>query len=207
MRIFAESKLILRRTISSVILHVCTCTLFSKRIADVYPHFVLQVTVFGQSSGGTAIFALLASPLCQGLFHKAWMISGSPLMKKTAAEAYKDNEIFMRNAHCTTLSCLYALTAAEVTSAVPWDTYPFWSMADQNDPPIKNVFDGALAIVDGMLMLIYFLHSSYNAFVVDSRYLNSLTSKKQTTKFLSTNFQKMLSPSYIILRNQRLEGK
>ncbi|WAR24564.1 LOW QUALITY PROTEIN: FUMD-like protein [Mya arenaria] len=30
-----------------------------------------QVTPFGQSSGGTAIYALLASPLGRGLFHKA----------------------------------------------------------------------------------------------------------------------------------------
>ena len=37
--------------------------------------------------------------------------------------------------------------------------------------------------------------------------LNSLTFEKQTTKFSSANFQKMLSPSYFILRIQRLEGK
>ena len=37
--------------------------------------------------------------------------------------------------------------------------------------------------------------------------INSLTTEKQTTKFSSANFQKMLSPSYIILRIQRLEGK
>ena len=36
---------------------------------------------------------------------------------------------------------------------------------------------------------------------------NSLTTKKQTTIFSSANFQKMLSPSYIILRIQRVEGK
>ena len=34
-----------------------------------------------------------------------------------------------------------------------------------------------------------------------------LTAKKQTTKFLSAKFQKLLSPSYIILRIQRLEDK
>ena len=33
------------------------------------------------------------------------------------------------------------------------------------------------------------------------------TTRKQTTKFSSANFQKMLSPRYIILRIQRLEGK
>ena len=38
-------------------------------------------------------------------------------------------------------------------------------------------------------------------------HINSLTTEKQTTKFSSANFQKILSPSYIILRIQRLEGK
>ena len=37
--------------------------------------------------------------------------------------------------------------------------------------------------------------------------LKSLTTKQQTTKFSSANFQKMLNPSYIILRIQRQEGK
>ena len=35
--------------------------------------------------------------------------------------------------------------------------------------------------------------------------LNSLSAKKQTTKFTSAIFQKMLSQSYIILRIKRLE--
>ena len=39
------------------------------------------------------------------------------------------------------------------------------------------------------------------------KHLNSFTTKKQTTKLPSTNFQKMLSPSYIMLKIQRLEGK
>ena len=38
-------------------------------------------------------------------------------------------------------------------------------------------------------------------------YFNSLSTKKQRIKFLFANFQKMLSPSYILLRNQILEGK
>ena len=37
-------------------------------------------------------------------------------------------------------------------------------------------------------------------------FLNSFTTKKQMTKFSSANFQKMLSPSYIILRIQRLRA-
>ena len=37
--------------------------------------------------------------------------------------------------------------------------------------------------------------------------VNPLTTKKQTTKFSSANFQKMLSPNYIILRIQRRGGQ
>ena len=37
--------------------------------------------------------------------------------------------------------------------------------------------------------------------------VNSLTIKNQTTKFSSANFQKTLSPSYIIVRIQRREDK
>ena len=37
-----------------------------------------RVTVAGQSSGGTSIFALLASPASDGLFAGAWSMSGSP---------------------------------------------------------------------------------------------------------------------------------
>ena len=40
-----------------------------------------------------------------------------------------------------------------------------------------------------------------------SQLLNSLTTKKQKTKFSSANLQKMLSPNYIVLRIQRLEDK
>ena len=37
-------------------------------------------------------------------------------------------------------------------------------------------------------------------------YLNSLTTKKQTTKFSSANFQKMLGPSYIIFLTPHAKG-
>ena len=41
----------------------------------------------------------------------------------------------------------------------------------------------------------------------NSLFFNSLTTEKQTTKFSSANFQKMLSPSYIIQRIETLKGK
>lgn len=37
-----------------------------------------KVTIMGQSSGGTSVFALMSSPLSIGLFHAAISLSGSP---------------------------------------------------------------------------------------------------------------------------------
>lgn len=120
-----------------------------------------QVTVFGQSSGGTAIFALLASPLSTGLFHKAWLLSASPILNKTATDAFEDNEVFLMNTKCSDIECLYSLSSAEVTRAVPWETYPYWSMLDQADLPTYEYFDGAMAIVDGDLTIIFVFYSVY----------------------------------------------
>ena len=77
------------------------------------------------------------------------MLSASPLLNKTAKATYIDNEVFLKNANCTDLACFYSLTAEQVTSAVPWDLYPFWDMSDQGDLPIQGQFDGAIAVVDG----------------------------------------------------------
>ncbi|XP_052807894.1 para-nitrobenzyl esterase-like isoform X1 [Mya arenaria] len=112
-----------------------------------------QVTVFGQSSGGTAIFALLASPLCQGLFHRAWLLSASAILNKTVNDAYRDNEVFLTRTGCgSDVRCLYGLSAAKVTQAVPWNVFPYWAMEDQGDLPTRNHFDGAIAVVDGVVI-------------------------------------------------------
>ena len=41
----------------------------------------------------------------------------------------------------------------------------------------------------------------------DNKGFNSLTTRKQLTKFSSANFQKMLCPRYTILKIQRLESQ
>ena len=50
------------------------------------------MTVIGQSSGGTSVFALLSSPFSVGLFHRAISMSGSPNISITLhdAEVRKD---------------------------------------------------------------------------------------------------------------------
>ena len=114
--------------------------------------------MFGQSSGGTAILALLASPLARGLFQRAWLASASPILNKTATDAFRDNKVFVRNTGCLTVSCLYNLSAEEVVDSIPWNEYPYWNMsADQNNLPTKGLFIGALAIVDGSVWFSFFL--------------------------------------------------
>ncbi|XP_052778065.1 carboxylesterase 3A-like [Mya arenaria] len=100
------------------------------------------------SSDGTAIYALLASPLGRGLFHKAWTISGSPVMNKTAAEADADNQVFVHNTGCQDADCLYTLTPEHVLASVPWEEFPYWAMSDLTGIPAKDRFNDALPVVD-----------------------------------------------------------
>ena len=111
-----------------------------------------QVTVYGQSSGGTAILALLASPLATGLFHGAWLASASPVLNKTATDTYKDNLMFVNNTGCLNVTCLYDLSPEKVVDNIPWKVYPYWAMLDQQTLPEKGLFDGALTIIDGYVL-------------------------------------------------------
>lgn len=119
-----------------------------------------RVTILGQSSGGTSELALLTSPMAKGLFHGAIMMSASAVYNKSAADASRDNEIFVRNSKCqradvnSTIKCLYNLSAKQVVEAIPWDVYPYWAMANLLDLPTKDLFDGAIAVVDGYVVPI-----------------------------------------------------
>ena len=118
-----------------------------------------QVTVVGQSSGGTSIFGLLASKQANGLFQRAIAMSGSAVFNKTAKEASFDNTVFLRNSKCLkktdneTLKCIYNLTQTQVLHAVPWLQYPYWAMNDLLDLPTVNRFDGALCVIDGVVVV------------------------------------------------------
>ena len=110
------------------------------------------MTIYGHSAGATHILALMTSPLAKGLFHKAWMASGSPRYDKLAKDAYNDNLVYLKNTNCSTLDCLLGLSSQQATEAIPWDTFPNWNMYDQYDLPYKlTQFDGSMAIVDGKL--------------------------------------------------------
>ncbi|XP_040265116.1 para-nitrobenzyl esterase-like [Bufo bufo] len=111
-----------------------------------------KVTIYGQSSGGTSVWAMMVSPLAKGLFHRAIGISGSSVFKATMEEAEKDNLIFLKNTGCQDAECLRNLSIAKILQSIPWFGYPDWAAEDLCDLPQKGKFIGPLPVVDGYVV-------------------------------------------------------
>ena len=112
-----------------------------------------QVTISGQSSGGTSVIALIASPVAVGLFNRAFTMSGSPLFEKDLPTAERENSVFLTNSKCSTgtlddqYSCLQALSTQGVLDATPWSPYPNWASLSM-DMPTPGELEGAMLILD-----------------------------------------------------------
>ncbi|KAJ1182920.1 hypothetical protein NDU88_008097 [Pleurodeles waltl] len=111
-----------------------------------------KVTIYGQSSGGTSVWAMMTSPLAKGLFKGAIDMSGSYVYTATMAQAEKDNLVFLKNTGCKDLRCLRNLTPGKILKAIPWAEYPTWSGDDLTDLPTKGSLIGPVAIVDGYVL-------------------------------------------------------
>ncbi|KAA0166861.1 hypothetical protein FNF31_01236 [Cafeteria roenbergensis] len=127
-----------------------------------------RVTFFGQSSGGTSVFALLAAPLARGTFSRAISLSGSANLTMGLREAESQNVPIAKALGCDAqphgprstpagvVACLRNLSALDVQAAVPasWNTVKaLWSL-----PPPEAAKDArgmayqGIAIVDGELV-------------------------------------------------------
>ena len=117
-----------------------------------------SVTIAGQSSGGTSIFALLASPLADGLFHRAIPMSGSPYFPRNYSTAAKENRIFINRSKCANASqseikdCMYNLTPNEILESIPGGVYPNWAMEDLLLFPTFGLFVGSVLVVDPIVL-------------------------------------------------------
>lgn len=111
-----------------------------------------RVTIFGQSSGGTSVWTLMMSPLAKGLFHGAIDMSGSYVYNASLESAEKDNLEFLRRTGCKDALCLRRLNIAQVLQAIPWQQYPSWAADDLVDLPVKGVFVGPVAVIDGHVL-------------------------------------------------------
>ncbi|KAK7113153.1 para-nitrobenzyl esterase-like [Littorina saxatilis] len=107
-----------------------------------------KVTVFGQSSGGTAILALLASPLASGLFHRAWLASPSAPFNASLAQTARDNHVTLNATGCRDLDCLRGLSTGHVMASTPWTVFHFWDGQSLFTMPTPGSFVWALPVVD-----------------------------------------------------------
>ena len=121
-----------------------------------------RVTVLGQSSGGTSIVGLLASPASRGLIHAAVSLSASPNVsiglrdaQRAFDEAFRVSPVVGPN--CTTAECLLALPAATVASILPpsFDVSPALPLSRRGQGyPGLVVVDGVTVVVDGVTALL-----------------------------------------------------
>ena len=93
----------------------------------------------------------------------------------------------------------------------PFELHVFWP--SDTEYRIKLTFSESVSLSHKTRLMTLLMRTLLNMPQTTSNLhshiiiFNSLTTEKQTTKFLSANFQKILNPSYIILRIQRLESK
>jgi para-nitrobenzyl esterase len=86
-----------------------------------------NVTIAGQSSGGTSVLVHLISPASRGLFHRAIVQSGSfALTQQSLAAAEADGQAFAAKAGCPdqTADCLRRLPTADLVSSFPSAAIP-----------------------------------------------------------------------------------
>eukprot|EP00040_Diaphanoeca_grandis_P042859 m.266211 g.266211 ORF g.266211 m.266211 type:complete len:571 (-) comp65927_c0_seq1:66-1778(-) len=116
-----------------------------------------RVTVFGQSSGGTQVLALLASPASNSLFSSAMSLSGSPNISMPL-ETMEDQGRGLVVAvgcehHPDVLKCMYSLN----TSMLKFSTPSYWSYEGNFDTDTKSphpVHYPGLVIVDGVTVTV-----------------------------------------------------
>lgn len=76
-----------------------------------------NVTIFGESAGGSSVVALTASPLTKGLITKGWAMSPSLLQLRSRAEADEAMSAFFEVAHVDSLNGLKTLTTQQIVDA------------------------------------------------------------------------------------------
>ena len=94
-----------------------------------------NVTIFGESAGGSAVISLLAAPQAQGLFHKAWAMSPSIRQLRSAESAEKWEAAFLdaagvrSRAEAKELSVEKILEAQSKVLGMPSNSYDMFTPA------------------------------------------------------------------------------
>ena len=96
---------------------------------------VNNVTIIGESAGGSAVVSLMSSPEAKGLFHKAWAMSPSIGQLRTKDRAVQAEQVFLEHAGVSTRKDLQSLTIAEMLDvqakleAIPTENFDHFTPA------------------------------------------------------------------------------
>ena len=94
-----------------------------------------NVTIFGESAGGSAVVSLMSSSEAKGLFHKAWAMSPSIGQLRTKERAVQAEQVFLQHAGVSTRKDLQSLTIAEMLDvqakleAIPTENFDHFTPA------------------------------------------------------------------------------
>eukprot|EP00049_Salpingoeca_infusionum_P026031 m.23301 g.23301 ORF g.23301 m.23301 type:complete len:668 (+) comp8476_c1_seq1:111-2114(+) len=138
-----------------------------------------SVTIYGHSSGGTNINALLSSPLVTKsknapLFHRAAMLSGSSNITQSLAETERQHREVLINTPCAkevsagasaVVSCLQAMAPLDLLLSTPpsWD--PSLAQLQPTRSPSGTAKLAGLVIVDGVTVTKPFVDAVSTKFV------------------------------------------
>ena len=128
-----------------------------------------RISLVGQSSGGTSIFALMSSPLSLGLFSSAISLSGSANMSFTLSQAEEQNAHVVEQLGCAhldgasqRLSCMRHASTHDIQKLIPgsWDSLKLiWGLPP---PPAAKLGLDGIAIVDGCIVTLPLLEALQN---------------------------------------------
>ena len=76
-----------------------------------------NVTIFGESAGGSSVVALTASSLTRGLIAKAWAMSPSLMQLRSKAQAEEAAQKFLDAAQCASIEQIKSLTTQQIIDA------------------------------------------------------------------------------------------
>ncbi|KAK3570087.1 hypothetical protein QTP86_010228 [Hemibagrus guttatus] len=107
------------------------------------------------TSGETAVLALMNSPQAKGLFHRAIGMSSSFVSNTSLASAERDNLVFLKRTGCQDATCLRKLNITQILQAIPWEEYPSWAKDGQADIPVNGNSYGPVAVLDGHVLITH----------------------------------------------------
>lgn len=136
-----------------------------------------KVVILGQSSGGTSIYALMASKASTNLFAGAISLSGSPNISMSLAQAEQQNVEFVNAANCTGrgVECLYDLTTQQVLGSIPlaWNSPPGFPAAANKGVGLQHP---GVVIADGVTVID--LLTAYAIPMIDVPFVISTTGQE-----------------------------